>query len=92
MSKPNLEMVRLFEEVCMYLRRMGWEQFMIETHPTYARVTCEFLSSFKFDEQANKLFFRLGNKTFGLGFFELNKILSFPNGHPASIEFNRDGF
>ena len=25
MSKSSLEMVRLFEEVCIYLRRMGWE-------------------------------------------------------------------
>ena len=48
MSKSNLEMVGLFEEVCIYLRRMGWEQFIIKTHPTYARVTCEFLSSFNF--------------------------------------------
>ena len=92
MSKSNLEMVGLFEEVCMYLRRMGQEQFILKTYHTYAGVTYEFFSSFKFDEEAKKLFFRLGNEFFGLDLFELNKILGFSSGHPASIEFNRDEF
>ena len=85
-------MVGLFEEICMYLRRMGWEKFILKTYPTYDRVTCKYLSSFKFDEEANKLFFRLGNKFFDLDLFELNKVLCFPSGYPASIEFNRDEF
>ena len=76
----------------MYLRRMGWEQFMMKTYLTYAIVTYEFLSSFKFDEEANKLFLRLGNKSFDIRIFDLNKVLGFPSGHPANIEFNRDEF
>ena len=85
-------MVGLFNKVCMYLRRMGWEQFMLKTYPTYARVTCEFFSSFKFNEQANKLLFRLDNAAFGLDLFEVNNVLGFPSGHPANIEFNKDEF
>ena len=65
---------------------------MMKTYPTYARVTCEFLSSFKFDEETTKLSFRLGNRNFDMCIFELNKVLDFPSGYPAHIEFDRNEF
>ena len=64
----------------------------MKTYPTYARVTYEFLSSFNFNEETNKLFFRLGNKNFDMHMFELNKVLDFPSGHPAHIEFDKNEF
>ena len=57
----SLQDASLLDEVNMYINRMGWGDFVLMQSPTYARPTCEFLSSFRFDEHALLLKFRLGN-------------------------------
>ena len=79
MSAHALREVGLFEEVNMYITRMGWEACVLLQYPTYVRLTCEFLSSFHFDEQALLITFRLGNIEYTMGLFELNNAYNFPS-------------
>ena len=60
-STYSLQSVGLLDEVNMYINRMGWGDFVLMQSPSYVRPTCEFLSSFNFDEHALLLKFRLGN-------------------------------
>ena len=64
----------LLDEVNMYVSRMGWEAFIMMKHPTYIVPTCEFLSSFEFDENDGILNFRLGNQDHNIGLFELDSM------------------
>ena len=72
MSANALREVGLLEEVNMYIARIGWEACVLLQYPTYIRLTCEFLSSFHFDEHSLILTFRLGNMEHTMGMFELN--------------------
>ena len=54
--------------------------------------TCEFLSSYEFDEHQAMLNFRLGNQYHSIGLFELNDVFHFPKDQDANIDFNRDAF
>ena len=76
----------------MYINRMGWDNFMLIQSPSYVRPTCEFLSSFNFDEHALLLKFRLGNMEHQLGLFELNDVFHFPKNQDANVEYDRDAF
>ena len=60
-STYSLQSVGLLDEVNMYINRMGWGDFVLMQSPSYVRPTCEFLSSFNFDEHALLLKFCLGN-------------------------------
>ena len=92
MSVSPLRSVGLLDEVNTYVSRLGWEAFVRMQHPTYARPTCEFLSSLHFDEHTLMLEFRLGNETHHLGIFELNDIFHFPKNENAHVEFDRNEF
>ena len=50
LSASTLQRVGLLDKVNMYISRLGWEAFMMMKHPTYIVPTCEFLSSFEFNE------------------------------------------
>ena len=54
--------------------------------------TCEFLSSFQFDESEAMLSFRLGNQNHSMGLFELNDVFQFPKDQDANVNFDRDEF
>ena len=56
----------------MYVSRMGCQDFMMMKHPTYVVPTCEFLSSFEFDENDGILNFRLGNQDHTIGLLVLS--------------------
>ena len=60
-SASSLQEMGLMDSVNMYVNRMGWEAFMMMQHPTYVIPTCEFLSSFQYDESEARLSFRLSN-------------------------------
>ena len=76
----------------MYVSRMGWEDFMIMKHPTYIVPTCEFLSSFEFDENDGILNFRLSNQYNTIGLSKLNDIFHFPKDQDANVDYDRDVF
>ena len=61
LSASALQRSGLLDEVNMYVARLGWEAFIIIKHLTYIVPTCEFLSSFEFNENNGMLNFRLGN-------------------------------
>ena len=69
MSIHSLESVGLLNEVNMYISRLGWEAFVVTQHPTYIVPTCEFLSSYEFDEHQALLNFWLGNQDHTIGLF-----------------------
>ena len=54
--------------------------------------TCEFLSSFEFDENDGMLNFRLGNQDHIIGLFELNDAFHFSKYQDANIDFDRHKF
>ena len=76
----------------MYINRMGWGDFMLMQSPSFVRPTCEFFSSFNFDEHALLLKFCLGNMEYQLGLFELNDVFHFPKNQNANVEYDRDAF
>ena len=92
MSKSALREVGLFEEVNIYIERMGQEAWVLLQHPAYVQPTCEFLSSFDFDEHTSLMTFRLGNVNHTIGLFELNDAYNFPPNESAMVEFDRDEF
>ena len=57
-STYSLQSTGLLDEVNMYINRMGLGDFVLMQSPFYVRPTCEFLSSFNFDEHALLLKFR----------------------------------
>ena len=65
---------------------------MLMQSPTYIRPTCEFLSTFSFDEHALLLKFYLGNVKHQLGLFELSDVFHFSKNQDANIEYDRDAF
>ena len=91
-SASSLERAGLLDNVNMYVNRMGWEAFVMMQQPTYVIPTCEFLSSFHFDESEAILSFRLGNQDHSIGLFELNEVFHFPKDQEANIEYDRDEF
>ena len=92
MSTYSLQDAGFLNEVNMYINRMGWGDFMLMQSPSYVRPTCEFLSSFNFDEYALLLKFHLGNMEHQLGLFELNDVFHFPKNQDANIKYDRDTF
>ena len=60
-SASSLQSAGLLNDVNMYISRIGWEAFVMKQYPTCAVPTCEFLSSFEFDENEALLNFKLGN-------------------------------
>ena len=92
LSASALRRAGLLDEVNMYVSRMGCQDFMMMKHPTYVVPTCEFLSSFEFDENDGILNFRLGNQDHTIGLFELNDVFHFPKDQKANIDFDRDEF
>ena len=61
LSASSLQRAGLLDEVNIYVARLEWEASIMMKHPTYIVPTCEFLSSFEFDENNGMLNFRLGN-------------------------------
>ena len=51
---------------------------MMMKQPIYIVPTCEFLSSFEYDENDGILNFRLGNQDHTIGLFKLNDVFYFP--------------
>ena len=92
LSASALQRSGLLDEVNMYVARMGWEAFIIMKHPIYIVPTCEFLSSFKYDEYNGILNFRLGNQDHTIGLFKLNDIFHFPKDQDANIVYDRHEF
>ena len=91
-SASSLQRAGLLNEVNMYILRMGWEAFVMKQYPTYVVPTCEFLSSFEFDENEALLNFRLGNQDHTIGLFELNDVFHFPKDQEANIDIDRNEF
>ena len=91
-STYSLQSTGLLDEVNMYINRIGWGDFVLMQSPSYVRPTCEFLSSFNFDEHALLLKFCLGNMEHQLGLFELNDVFHFPKNQDANVEYDRDAF
>ena len=54
--------------------------------------TCEFLSSYEFNEDDGLLNFRLGNQDHIISLFKLNDVFHFPKNKDANVEFDRDEF
>ena len=92
MSAHALREVGLFEELNMYIARMGWEGCVLVQYPTYVQLTCEFLSSFHFDENSLLMTFHLGNREHTMGMLEFNDAYNFPLNQNAMVQFNRDEF
>ena len=61
-------------------------------HLTYIVPTCEFLSSFEFDENDGILNFKLGNQDHTISLFELNDVFYFLKDQDANVNFDRDLF
>ena len=61
-------------------------------HPTYIMPTCEFLSSFEYDEHDGILNFRLGNQDYTIGLFELNDVFHFPKDQDENVDYDRNEF
>ena len=78
LSASTLQKAGLLDEVNMYIARLGWEAFIMMKHPTYIVPTCEFLSSFEYDEHDGILNFRQGNQDHTNGLFEVNDVFHFP--------------
>ena len=89
LSASALQRLGLLDEVNMYAARMGWEAFIMMKHPTYIVPTCEFLSSFEFDENDGMLNFRLGNQDHIIGLFELNDAFHFLKDQDANTNYDR---
>ena len=91
-STSSLRAIGLLDEVQMYLFRMGWEAFILLQYLTYVKPTCEFLSSFYFDEQSLMMTFWLGNEEHSMDLFELNDVFHFPVDQDAMVEYDRHAF
>ena len=84
--------IGLLEDINMYVHRMGWNEFILMQNPSYAIPTCEFLSSFEFNDRSLMLNFRLGNEEHALGLFELNDVFHFPKNQDANVAYDRHEF
>ena len=60
--------------------------------PSYAIPTCEFLSSFNFNDHTLMLTFHLGNEEHTLGLFALSDVFHFPKNQDANIDYDRYEF
>ena len=56
-SATTLIEIGLLYEINLYVNRMGWNDFIIMQNPSYAIPTCEFLSSFNFNDHTLMLTF-----------------------------------
>lgn len=92
LSATSLIEVGLLEDINLYINRMGWNNFILMQNPSYAIPTCEFLSSFEFNDLSLMLNFRLGNEEHSLGLFELNDVFHFPKNQDANAVYDRHKF
>ena len=92
MNTYSLQVAGLLNEVNMYNKRMGWGDFVLMKSLTYVRPTCEFLSTFSFDEHTLLIKFNLGNVEHQLGLFKLNDVFHFPKNQDTNVEYDRYAF
>ena len=70
--------VGLWDEVDFYIKRLGWEEWVMQKFPSYEVIIYEFLSLFEFNSSTNKMKFRLGNEDFEMSIWEIKRALHMP--------------
>ena len=77
-DEEALKRVGLSEEVDFYIKRLGWEEWVLHKFPSYEVIIYEFLSLFEFHNATNKMSFRLGNEDFFMSIWEIKRALNMP--------------
>ena len=84
--------VGLWDEVDFYIKRLGWEEWVMQKFPSYEVIIYEFLSLFEFNSSTNKMKFRLGNEDFEMSIWEIKRALNMPIMFSQFPSYNKSAF